>query len=137
MANSCIFCKIIKGEIPASKIYENASTVAFLDIAPVNPGHTLVVPKLHFETLLDIPDVQLAELFKVVKKISPLIMSAVGAQGFNIGINNFRAAGQLVPHFHVHIMPRFENDGRELWVGNKYKAGEAEKVAEKIRSLLK
>ena len=133
---SCIFCKIAKGEIPCAKVYENSSVVAFLDISPVNKGHVLVIPKLHFDTILDIPDANLAEVFKAVKKISSAAMHAVDAKGFNIGINTYKAAGQLVPHFHVHIIPRFEDDRLESWPGKKYKEGEAEKLAEKIRKAL-
>jgi len=133
---SCIFCKIVKGKIPATKIYEDKNVLAFLDISPINPGHALVVPKKHFETLIDIDDSALCETMKIVKKLSKIIMKAVNADGINIGINNYKAAGQLVPHLHVHIMPRFANDGHRHWSGKQYQEGEMQKIADKIRKAL-
>ena len=132
----CIFCKIINREIPCSKVYENDKVMAFLDIAPVNKGHTLVVPKEHHKDLLDTPDNLLAETIKVIKKVAKAVMRATGAEGFNLGVNNGKAAGQVVMHLHFHIMPRFEDDGLKLWSGKKYEGKEEEETAEKIRSLL-
>lgn len=137
MTDECIFCKIIKKEIPATLIYENNNAIAFLDIAPINPGHTLVVSKQHFETLDKAPDAVLADMMAATKKVAAAVEKAVNADGANIIINNKKAAGQLVSHLHLHIIPRFENDGLKHWPGKKYKEGEAEQVAEKIRSLLK
>lgn len=132
----CIFCKIAAGEIPSNKVYEDGDIVAFLDITPVNPGHTLVIPKQHCENLLDLPEEALCALAKAVKKIAPAILTATGAKGFNLGLNNGQAAGQAVNHFHWHIMPRFEGDGHNLWIGRAYPEGEAGKMAEKIRNNL-
>ncbi len=132
----CIFCKIIAGEIPAVKIYEDESVLAFLDITPVNLGHTLVIPKQHFANLLELPDDLLCLLAQAVKKIAPAVMAGVSAQGFNLGLNNGSVAGQLVGHFHWHIMPRFEADGYKLWHGKQYEAGQADEVAEKIKENL-
>ena len=132
----CIFCKIVKGEIPCAKVYENDKILAFLDIAPVNKSHTLVIPKEHHKDLLDMPDATLAELAKTAKKIAKAVVKATGAVGFNIGQSNGKAAGQLVMHFHLHIMPRFENDGLKLWPQGKYEEGEMDKVAEQIKSVL-
>jgi len=132
----CIFCKIINGEIPAAKVYENDKAIAFLDIAPVNKGHTLVVPKEHHKDIIDTPAETLAETIKVVKKVSKAIMKATGAEGFNLGVNNGKAAGQLVMHLHFHIMPRFPDDGLKHWPGKKYSGNEMDEIAEKIRSLL-
>ena len=132
---TCLFCKIVRGEIPCTKVYENEKALAFLDISPVNKGHTLVLPKKHFETIVDIDDQSLCELIKAVKKLSNAVMKAVKADGINIGINNYRAAGQLVPHLHVHIMPRFENDGLKLdWPAKKFP--DMDKIAEKIKKAL-
>jgi len=130
----CIFCKIISGEIPAYKVYEDDSVLAFLDITPVNPGHTLVVPKKHFETLLDLPEEEAAKMISVVKKITPIILAAVESDGFNLNLNNGTVSGQLVNHVHWHIIPRFSADGRELWRGQSYPAGEAEKILKNIQS---
>ena len=133
MANDCIFCKIIEGKIPCAKVYENDKIIAFLDISPVNPGHVLVMSKQHFERLEDLPDEILCELAKAIKKISKAVLKAVNAGSFNLGVNDGRAAGQLVPHAHFHIMPRFEGDGLKHWPGKSYEEGEAEKIAENIR----
>jgi len=132
----CIFCKIVNGEIPCSKVYENDKVIAFLDIAPVNKGHTLVVPKEHSKDIMDTSADTLAEIMKVVKKVAKSVMKVTGAEGFNLGVNNGKVAGQLVMHLHFHIMPRFEEDGFKLWEGKKYEGKEAEEIAEKIRSLL-
>ncbi len=132
----CIFCKIAKGEIPSAKVYENDRVFAFLDIAPVSKGHTIVIPKEHHKDLLDLPDDLLAETAKALKKIAKAIVKAVNADGFNIGKNNGAAAGQAVMHSHFHIIPRFENDGLNPWPQGKYEEGEMEKTAEDIKSLL-
>jgi len=136
MAEECIFCKIIKGEIPADKVYENDKAFAFLDISPVNFGHTLVIPKEHHENIFEIPEEVLAETIKVVKKIAQAVKEGVQADGINIGMNNLGPAGQLVPHVHFHVIPRIEGDGLRHWPGKKYGEGESKEVAEKIKSKL-
>jgi histidine triad (HIT) family protein len=133
----CIFCKIIKGEIPSYKIYEDDKVIAFLDIVPVNKGHTLIIPKKHSLDLTDMEDEDVCALFKTAKKLAPAILKATGADGFNMGMNNRKAAGQLVMHSHLHIMPRFSNDGLKLWEGKKYEEGEADKIKESITKELK
>jgi histidine triad (HIT) family protein len=132
----CIFCKIVKGEIPSEKVYENSDVLTFLDIGPVNKGHALVIPKKHYETLLDLPDDLLAKVAVAVKKISGAVMKATNAEGISIGQSNYKAAGQLVFHAHFHIMPRFSNDGLKLWPQGRYSEGEIKKYGEKIRSSL-
>ncbi len=132
----CIFCKIVNGEIPCNKVYENDKVLAFLDINPVNKGHALVIPKEHYKDLLVMPDNILAEVAKVGKRVAKAVMKATGAAGFNLGQNNGKTAGQAVMHFHLHIIPRFENDGLTLWPQGKYEGKEEEEIAEKIRSLL-
>lgn len=132
----CIFCKIVAGDIPAYKVYEDDDVLAFLDIAPVHPGHTLVIPKKHYENLLDLPETEAAKLVSAIKKITPAVLAGVGANSFNLGLNSGIEAGQAVPHFHWHIMPRYEGDGLELWRGGSYPAGEAERTLEKIKSNL-
>ncbi len=129
----CVFCKIIKGEIPSVKVYENHKVVAFLDINPVNPGHTLVVPKEHFENLLDGGEEILKEIMFTIKKVAWGITKAFDLKGFNVGQNNGAIAGQIVPHLHWHIIPRFENDGLEPWPRKGYKEGEMAEIGEKIR----
>ena len=102
--NDCIFCKIIKGEIPCTKVYEDNDVLAFLDIKPVNPGHTLVIPKKHCENLLDCADKELNSVMKVVRELSNKIIKD-GAGGVKVVCNNGQPAGQIVFHLHVHIIP--------------------------------
>lgn len=132
----CIFCKIIKGEIPTDKVYEDKAALAFLDISPVNKGHVLVIPKQHFETLLDLPDKVLHQTMKIVKKTAKAVMLALNADGFNISMNNFGAAGQIVSHVHFHVIPRFSKDGLKHWPGKEYKGNESKEIAKKISSKL-
>lgn len=129
----CIFCRIAKKTSPAQIVYENDKVVAFLDITPDAPGHTLVIPKNHFENFIDTPVEDLLEVMRVVKKIAPAIMRATGANAFNIGVNNGEAAGQIIRHMHVHIIPRKFNDGLVMWEGKSYEEGEMEEYGEKIR----
>lgn len=130
---SCIFCKIVKKEIPADIVYEDKDCLAFLDIAPINPGHVLLVPKKHYENLYDLPDETLSKLAPIIKKLAIAVKKTVNAGGINIGMNNERPAGQLVPHAHLHIIPRFANDGLRHWPGKPYPKGESLETAEKIR----
>lgn len=135
--NDCLFCKIVKGEIPSEKVYGDEYLYAFLDIRPVNPGHVLLVPKQHFANLYEIPDEVLANLAPVIKKLAIAVKKAVGADGMNIGMNNDSAAGQLVFHAHIHIMPRYKNDGYKPWIGEPYKNDEARyEMAQKIKASL-
>ncbi len=106
----CIFCKIVNGEVPAYKVYEDEKTVAFLDIFPRAYAHTLVVPKKHFETIDEMDEEYLAALIKSVKNVAKLLKEKLNAEGYNIVSNNGRASGQEVMHVHIHILPRFEND---------------------------
>ena len=131
----CIFCKIIKGELPSIKVYEDNEVLAFLDINPVNAGHTLVVPKKHYENIHDLPDALFAKIAVVAKKIADAIIKA-GAKGVNIGMNNGVHAGQVVFHAHIHVMPRYGKDSHKLWTTTKYATGEASDIGEKIRTLL-
>ena len=108
--NECLFCKIAKGEIPSKKIFEDADSVAFLDINPANRGHCLVVPKKHFENIYDIDDKTLEKVIIIAKNLSKLIKEKLACNGINLVQNNERHAGQIVNHFHVHIIPRYEND---------------------------
>ena len=130
----CIFCKIIRGELPSYKVYEDEHTLAFLDIKPVNAGHTLVVPKKHSHNIFDIAPEDWAALTEAARVISIAIEKALGADGVNIAMNNREHAGQVVDHPHLHIIPRFKGDGLKLMPQRNYSEGEAEPVAEKIRS---
>lgn len=134
---NCIFCKIIKGEIPSYKVYEDENVLAFLDIAPVNYGHTLIIPKKHYSNLEEISEEELCKVISVVKKVGKAMKDKLGVAGYNVGVNNDPVAGQIVPHVHFHVMPRNEKDGLKLWPGGKYKDGEAEEVLKKIKGTLK
>lgn len=134
--NDCIFCKIIAGEIPAEKVYENDDVFAFLDIKPNNHGHTLVIPKKHYRNLLDIPEETWLAMMKAVHLLAPIIKKSMNADGINLTMNNEPAANQLVFHAHVHIIPRIEGDPYLPWVGASYQDGEAKEVAKKIKAAL-
>ena len=135
MTESCIFCKIAKGEAPACKIYEDENIVAFLSIQPINVGHTLVVPKKHYENIYEIPEGEVARLFKAVKKIAPAVRRGVEAEGIQIVQNNGEAAGQVVFHLHVHIIPMNKN---RRWVhhAENREADMLKDDARKIRQLI-
>ncbi|MGT2712484.1 HIT family protein [Streptococcus oriscaviae] len=113
--SDCIFCKIIAGEIPASKVYEDEQVLAFLDITQVTKGHTLVVPKNHYRNLLEMDGSAAATLFETVPKIARQLKDKLAAKGLNIIANNEPVAGQTVFHTHVHLLPRFDDtDGLTL-----------------------
>lgn len=107
----CLFCGIVRKEIPARIVYENGEVLAFLDIAPRAPGHTVVIPKVHARTLVDLSDAASEALIRGVKKVSSRLLDVLGADGLTIGINHGPAGGQEVDHVHVHLMPRFTGDG--------------------------
>ena len=107
----CLFCRIVKGQLPAKKVYEDAQIIAFLDISPRNPGHTLVIPKKHVETLFDFPDADSGRFFYSLKRVAIQVKTGMQAQGLSIAQNNGSAAGQVVAHLHFHLIPRFLNEG--------------------------
>jgi histidine triad (HIT) family protein len=111
MSEECIFCKIIRGEIPSHKIYEDEHSFAFLDINPLADGHTMVIPKKHADQLEDLPVEDTGKLFQGVHRVSKALKNSMGAPATTIGINNGEAAGQVVPHLHIHVVPRFSGDG--------------------------
>ena len=130
----CIFCKIIAGQIPAAKVYEDDTVFAFLDIGPVSEGHTLVVPKQHYQKIHECPPEVLADIWAKLGKIAGDISSVMNSDGYNVLCNNGRAAGQLVDHVHFHIIPRMTGDGVfNRWPSFKYPEGKMTKLAEKIR----
>lgn len=137
VSDSCIFCRIIKGEIPGTRVYEDDDVLAFLDINPIAPGHTLVIPKGHYETLVDIPDGVGAKIFPVLSRVGKAVMAALKADGFNCLQNNFAAAGQIVFHSHWHVIPRFEGDGLAQWPHQANVDADAmRKIAEAIHTAL-
>ncbi|NLK41086.1 MAG: HIT family protein [Planctomycetes bacterium] len=135
--STCVFCEISAGRIPCTKLYENEHVLAFLDIGPISDGHTLVVPKAHYDRLHQCPPDVLAELGRVVGFLAEPVARAVQADGYNVLNNNGSAAGQVVEHVHVHIIPRKTGDGVfDRWPAYKYPPGKAEAIAEKIKKNL-
>lgn len=132
-----IFTKIIAGELPSEKIYEDEETYAFLSIGPINPGNTLVIHRAPHPDIFSIPEKNLVAVIKTVHKLAPIVRDAMEADGVNILMNNGAAAGQSVFHAHFHIVPRFEGDGIGPWKEGSYEEGELAKVGEKIRAKLK
>ena len=133
----CIFCKIVKGEIPAAKVYEGSKFIAFLDISPANKGHALIIPKKHYENLEEMPDEDGKEFGELQIKIAKAVMKATNAEGFNLLLNNGKAAGQEVMHAHMHLQPRFRNDGFHYkWTHKKYEENEMKRMQEKIKKFL-
>ncbi len=111
MSDDCIFCSIVAGDIPARTVYETDAVLAFLDANPLARGHTLVIPKSHARHVGDLDAALASDLFDAVASLTPKIQDAVDADGANVGVNDGEAAGQEVPHVHVHVVPRFEGDG--------------------------
>ena len=130
-----IFEKIIAREIPATVVYEDEDTLAFLDIGPIIKGHTLVIPKTVYDPITETPDEVISKLMCVAKRIAAAQMNELGADGVNIMQNNGAAAGQEVPHLHIHVIPRFEGDGHHWnWNAKTYDSpDEMVRVAEKIK----
>lgn len=133
----CIFCKVIKGELPSYKIYDDDYVVAFLDIAPVNEGHILVVPKKHFDSLEDVDELMLSYIMNIVKKCGAAIEKTLGVKGYNVIINNGSVAGQVINHFHCHVIPRRDDDGLHNWPQKNYPEGKAEEIVAKLAAELK
>ena len=131
-----IFMKIIRREIPADIVYEDEDTLAFLDAKPVVPGHTLVVPKKYAQNVFDIDDASLAAIMHTVRKIAPAVRDAVGAHGVHINSNHGAAAGQIIFHMHVHIIPRHDRSEFSFWPQKEYPANSAAGIAENIRHAL-
>ena len=130
---SCIFCKIIAGEIPSFRVYEDENTLAILDINPVNPGHTLVLSKKHLANIEAADETALCQIMKTVKKVGESLKKNLAVAGYNVLENNDPIAGQIVPHLHFHVTPRTANDGLKLWPQKKYASGEAEAILNKIK----
>lgn len=142
MTEECIFCKIIRKEVPANIVYEDEKVMAFLSIRPVNAGHTLVVPKKHYENVYEIPEEEIAYLFKIVKRIAHAVKDSTDAEGIRIMQNNGEVAGQVVFHLHVHVIPmkphnQFSHDNAYRDPNGYRDAKALEKDAEKIRKYLK
>lgn len=133
---NCIFCKIVAGQVPCTKLYEDEDVLAFLDINPVTYGHTLVISKEHYSTFLSTPKAIMNKVMNVAQRIGQVQIEQLGAKGVNILINSYEAAGQVVPHFHVHVIPRYTaKDGFRLEF-KELKDVNFPKVAEEIKDNL-
>jgi len=132
-AEDCVFCKIVAGEIPATKIYEDDVVLAFLDIGPVSDGHTLVISKQHVKKLHECSAELLGQIGSYLGKIAKAVASGMNSEGYNVLCNNGRAAGQLVDHLHFHIIPRNAGDGVfRRWPSYKYPEGKIDEIADRI-----
>ncbi len=112
--DDCIFCKIVKGEIPCIQIYEDENALAFMDIAPLNQGHVLIIPKSHYETILDIEPGVFGWLGNVVTRVCKAVQKTLKPDGINVMQLNGKAANQVVPHLHIHVVPRKFGDGLSI-----------------------
>lgn len=134
---NCLFCRIVSGEVPAVVVFEDKDTLAFLDHRPLFPGHTLLVPREHYETLTDVPVKQVGPLFENAQLLSRAVETAMEAEGTFVAMNN--RVSQSVPHLHIHIVPRRRKDGLKgfFWPRTKYKTQEEmEVVQQKIAAVL-
>ncbi len=135
--SDCIFCSIIEGSLPSTKLYENDKVLAFLDIAPLNKGHALVIPKFHSETILDLPLDYARDALEAQQIVAKALMKALGANGFNCIQNNYAASGQVVGHVHWHVIPRFKASEFPLWTQGSYNnVEEMAEFAKKIRACI-
>ena len=145
MSADCPFCSIASGKATASIVYEDAAIIAFMDLNPANVGHTLVVPKEHWENIYEVPEKVLAEVAAIVKRVSGAVKKTVGAGGISVLQLNGRAADQSVMHFHVHVIPRFIGDPISKAIGamvgghhgfEKPERRDLDEIAQKIRENL-
>ena len=134
---TCLFCQILDGKIQAHFIYEDDSHVAIMDKYPIHRGHSLVIPRKHHEKITDMDVGEVSDLFSKVPSISRAVIEATGADGFNIGQNNGRAANQIIPHVHVHVIPRYEKIGVAWPTRSIADDKELEELAAKIRKCMK
>lgn len=132
---NCIFCEIAAGKAKAEILYEDENVISFLDIRPLNIGHTLVIPKTHYDNFLELPEDEIKKVSLVSQIVSQKIMKVFKPDGLNLIVNTGAAAGQSVFHFHYHIIPRYENDKITFnMMFKSYAAGEMKEIAEKIKN---
>ncbi len=133
----CIFCKIAAKEIKSAIVYEDTLMIAFLDIMPANKGHCLVVPKKHYTNLFDMDKVALNGMVQVAGRVAKALSLSCGNGSYNLVMNNGKEAGQIVMHAHLHVIPRFKNDGVDIhWEHRKYGQSEMDEYAQKIRKFI-
>ena len=135
--NNCVFCKIIAGEIPGAKIYEDDLVLAFLDISPINFGHTLVIPKEHHQSSATIPEEVAGRMFRIGSRIGVALKRKLDCDAFNLHLADGTAAGQVVMHAHLHVIPRGVEDGfRWNWRQLKYEDGQLPEIARQLKSYI-
>ncbi len=123
--SDCIFCGIVAGRIPCTKVCDDGEVLAFMDIGPVVKGHVLVIPKDHYESIADIPEALLAKVIAVAKRVAAAQLKGLGADGVNIHQSTGAVAGQVVPHIHFHVIPRFADDGHSWnWSAKSYSSSD-------------
>ncbi len=139
MSEDCIFCKIVAGELPCAKLYEDEDILSFMDIGPVVKGHALVIPKKHFDPITNVPPELLEKCIRIVQKIARAQYESLGADGVNVSQANGELAGQIIPHIHFHVIPRFADDNYSFnWQSGSYDStDEMQEKAEKIIKGLK
>ena len=131
--DDCIFCKIAAGEIPSKTIYEDEKYRVILDLGPATRGHALILPKNHYANLFELPEEDAKEVICLAKKMATIMKDKLGCDGFNLVQNNGEAAGQTVLHFHMHLIPRYENDGQEIgWKPGSPSQDELEEIRKQI-----
>lgn len=133
----CVFCKIVNGEIPSHKIYEDENFIAILDISQASKGHTLIIPKKHYENLFSMSDDLITKIGLLIKKISTVLCKTFNAQGLNVLNNNGSIAGQSVFHFHVHLLPRYDNDQIEMHFPNNVESINNKVLADMKNQIIK
>ena len=127
-----VFCEIVKGNLPSKAVFENEEVFAFLDIKPTNPGHVLIVPKKHSVNIEETDSNTLADLMSAAKIIGRRLKENLNVPGYNLIINNDPVAGQVIPHLHLHLIPRYPDDGFEVWPGQELSDEEMKKIADSL-----
>lgn len=135
--SDCIFCQVVAKALPSALVYEDAHVYAFLDIHPVHPGHVLVIPKVHLTLLPELSLETVTSVMAVVQRVGRALMQEMGVEGFNILQNNGAAAGQVIPHVHFHVVPRYVNDGLRMWPASSYSSEQQkQETCERLRMAL-
>ena len=132
--DNCVFCRIISGDIPSMRVYEDEGCIAALDISPASPGHTLIIPKVHHQDLTELSAAEIEHFFSVAKLLGLRQLERLQADGFNLVQNNGTAAGQTVPHFHIHVIPRYAGGPQiAAWKQTEPDPGLLREIAERLR----
>jgi len=133
MSQDCLFCQIVAKAIPSHTVYEDDATCAFLDINPVNPGHTLIIPKEHYPDFSETPDEVVDRVMRTIRKVAPAVLLTTNTQAYHVTINNGIDAGQVIFHTHAHLIPRQPDDGHVLWGGKPIPEEQLSAIADTIK----